>query len=114
MSRKCDRFEVRNAEAHDRMPSARAGRALPAREGPVHEGIRDSFRRASRVADTARRRFGRAKSGVLPQFNFAGFLSLTVASWTRKCRMARVRIEGNTIVLQDADRHGVVDVDGGL
>jgi len=28
--------------------------------------------------------------------------------------MARVRIEGNTIVLQDAGRHGVVDVNGGL
>ncbi len=61
-----DRSGETAAEAHDRMPSARAESGVPARERPVHEGIRDGFERADRVADTARRRFGRLKSGGSP------------------------------------------------
>ena len=53
----------RAPEPHDRMPSATAMCAAPAREPPLHVGIRDGFERADRVVDTARRPFGRAKSG---------------------------------------------------
>jgi len=58
-----DRLGKRAAEAHDRMPSARAESAVPALGRLVHEGVRDGFERANRVADTGRRPFGRAKSG---------------------------------------------------